>query len=272
MTDFVYSMPIWLTTIVVLAFALAVGLGTSIGVQKLFRIRSTKEEKEVAINLMQVVAAYVGIMIAFAGVQVWQEFSDAKAAVAHEAATASQLYQDLTIFGPETRAARGALRAYVVSITKDEWPRLSKGEGSQVTEAALQRVFAEVGKLSPADNRASAIYEEMLGKMNDLVDYRHDRIVESQAGIPLLLWTIGLGGALLTVAYASAFTPTRFNISMIAGISFALGLVFLFILTVDHPFKGEFSVSNRHLVELTGVFDRLDRLGASSEGKVIELR
>ncbi|MEO6113734.1 MAG: hypothetical protein ABIP07_04715, partial [Sphingomicrobium sp.] len=89
MTDFVYSMPIWLLTIVVLGAALAIGLGVSIGVQRLFRIKSTKEEKEVAINLMQVVAAYVGIMIAFAGVQVWQEFSDAKAAVAHEAAAAS---------------------------------------------------------------------------------------------------------------------------------------------------------------------------------------
>jgi hypothetical protein len=57
-------------------------------------------------------------------------------------------------------------------------------------------------------------------------------------GIPLLLWTIGLVGALLTAAYASAFTPTRFNVLMAAGISFALGLVFLFILTVDHPLQG----------------------------------
>jgi hypothetical protein len=272
MTDLFYSMPIWLATIVVLAVALAIGLGVSIGIQRMFRIRSTAEEREVAVNLMQVVAAYVGIMIAFAGVQVWQDFSDAKAAVAQEAAAASQLYQDLTIFGTETRPARGTLRQYVVSITRDEWPLRADGEGSEATEAALQRVFAEVGKLSPADNRASSIYEEMLEKLNDLVDYRHDRIVESQEGIPLILWTIGLVGSLLTVAYSSAFTPTRFNVLAIGGISLTLGLVFLFILTVDHPFKGEFSVSNRHLVELTGTFDRLDRLAAADEGKVTELK
>lgn len=106
MTDFFYSLPIWLATILVLAVALAIGLGVSIGIQRLFRIKSSAEEKEVAVNLMQVVAAYVGIMIAFAGVQVWQDFSDAKAAVAQEAAAASQLYQDLTIFGAETRPAR----------------------------------------------------------------------------------------------------------------------------------------------------------------------
>jgi len=266
MTDFFYDMPIWLSSIVVLGLALAVGLGTSVGIQRLFRIRSTAEEKEVAVNLMQVVAAYVGIMIAFAGVQVWQDFYEAKAAVAHEAATASQLYQDLTIFGPEATSARRALRYYVRSITRDEWPSLHEGKGSEATEAAMQRVFAEVGRLDPADNRKAAIYEEMLDKLNELVDFRHDRIVESQAGIPLILWTIGLVGSLLTVAYASAFTPTRFNIMAIVGISLTLGLVFLFILTVDHPFKGEFSVSDRHLVELSGEFDRLDRLAGEVRG------
>ena len=102
---------------------------SSIGLRALFRIKATTEEKDVAINLMQVVAAYVGIMIAFSGVQVWQDYSTAKGAVSHEAATAAELYQDLSIYGPETRAARSDLRAYVESITQDEWPRLSQGRG-----------------------------------------------------------------------------------------------------------------------------------------------
>ncbi|MGI8705291.1 MAG: hypothetical protein ACR2JJ_05790 [Sphingomicrobium sp.] len=125
--------------------------------------------------------------------------------------------------------------------------------------AALQNVFTQIGRLDPQENRTTEIYSEMLGKLNDLVEFRHDRIIESQLGVPLILWTIGLVGSLLTVAYASAFTPTRMNIMMIAGISLTLGLVFLFILTVDHPFKGEFSVSNRPLLELPAEFERLDR-------------
>jgi len=272
MTDWFYSLPLWLSTVLVLSVALAIGLGSSLGLQRLFRIKSTKEEKEVAINLMQVVAAYVGIMIAFAGVQVWQDFTEAKNAVSEEAATASQLYQDLTIFGPETRDARIAVRHYVTSIVEDEWAMLKQGKGSEATEASLQRLFNEIGKLNPADNRAGAIYEEMLEKLNDLVDLRSDRIVESQTGIPVILWTIGLVGSLLTVAYASAFTPTRYNIMMIAGIALTLGLVFLFILTVDYPFKGEFSVSNARLVELSAEFDRLDQMGTAMQGKTTELR
>jgi len=272
MTDWFYSMPIWVSSILVLGLALAIGLAGSLGVQKVLRLKVNAEEREVAINLMQVVAAYVGIMIAFAGVQVWQDFTDSRNAVTEEAATVSQLYQDLSIFGPETMPARAALRNYVISIARDEWPMLSKGNGSEATETALQDLFMEVGRLNPADNRAGAIYEEMLGKLNDLVDLRHDRIVDSRNGIPAILWTIGLVGGLLTVAYASAFTPTRYNVFMTAGIALTLGLVFLFILTVDYPYKGEFSVSSAPLTDLLPEFDRLDRMGAAMQGHITELR
>lgn len=272
MTDWFYSLPLWLSSILVLGLALAIGLAGSLGVQKLLRLKVNSEEREVAINLMQVVAAYVGIMIAFAGVQVWQDFTDSKNAVSGEAATVAQLYQDLTIFGPETGAARSALKNYVVSVTRDEWPMLRRGMGSESTEIALQTVFKEIGKLNPSDNRSSAIYEEMLGNLNELIDFRHNRIVDSRNGIPGILWTIGLVGGLLTIAYASAFTPTRYNVFMTAGIALTLGLVFLFILTVDYPFKGQFSVSNAPLTELLSEFDRLDRMGAEVNREKSALR
>lgn len=149
MTDWFYALPVWLATILVLGTALAVGLGSSLGLRSLFKLQPTKEEKEVAINLMQVVAAYVGIMIAFAGVTVWQDFADARAAVSHEAATASELYQGLTVYGPETAAARSDLRTYVASIVSDEWPRLGEGRSSEATAAALADLFQQIGRLSP---------------------------------------------------------------------------------------------------------------------------
>jgi hypothetical protein len=270
MTNWFYAMPIWASTIIVLGASLAIGLGASLGVKKVLRLNVNAEEREVAINLMQVVAAYVGIMIAFAGVQVWQDFTDSKNAVSQEAAVAAELYQDLTIFGPETVPARQALRNYIGSVTHDEWPLLSRGEGSPKTLVALHGLFNEIGKLSPSDNRASAIYSEMLGKLNSLVDYRRDRIVDAGDGIPTILWAIGIVGGLLTVAYASAFTPTRYNVFMTAGIALTLGLLFLFILTVNYPYKGEFSVSNRQLVALQAEFDQLDKMGLHGQATAMQ--
>ena len=262
MIDFFYSLPIWLATILVLGAALAIGVGSSLGLRSLFHLQPTDEEREAAVSLMQVVAAYIGIMIAFAGVEVWQDFAEAENAVHREAGSAAELYRDLTTYGPETMDARKDLRAYFASIVKDEWPLLSEGRASYSTEVALTKLFDGIGKIRPQDHRDSAIYSESFTNLNDLVVLRRDRLIHSQSGIPLILWMVGLVGSILIVSYTATFAPTRTNVMMIAGISLTLGLVFLFILIVDQPYKGEFSVSSRELAELSAKFDLLDRLSA----------
>lgn len=267
MAELFHSLPLWLAALLVLLVAVAIGLGSSLGVHVLFRLKPTQEERDVAINLMQVVAAYIGIMLAFAAVVVWQEFGDAEVAVHQEAATAAELYRDLTTYGPETGATRKELRVYVDSVITDEWPRLRQGNSSPKTEIALGRLFEEIGKISPQDSRGSAIYQEAFSKLNDMVVLRRDRIIASQTNVPLIFWMVGLIGSTLTIAYASAFSHSRYNVMMISGTAITLGLVFLFILIVDQPFKGNLRTPSSDFLELPAMFDRLDQLIAKDEGK-----
>jgi len=266
MTELYYSVPGWVSTLLVLGLSVVIGIGSSVGLQILFKLKPTDEEKEIAINLMQVVAAYIGIMLAFASVVVWQHFADAEVAVHQEAATAAELYRDLTAYGPESQAARDDLRTYIGSILSDEWPSLGEGKASVATENALGRLFQEVGRIDPEDNRDSAIYEESFSKLNELVVIRRDRIIASKTSIPLIFWLVGLAGSIVTIAYASAFSRSRYNLAMISGASMTLGLVFLFILHVDQPFKGQFRIPSDDFRELSATFDRLDQLVLTDKG------
>jgi hypothetical protein len=81
--------------------------------------------------------------------------------------------------------------------------------------------------------------------------------------MPVILWIVGLFGSILIVAYTATFRMNRVNVMMISGISLALGLVFLFILAVDRPFMGEFSVNSVELQGLSQKFDVIDRLSGS---------
>ena len=260
MIDFFYSLPLWLIIILVLATSLAVGLASSFGLRAALRLRSTDDDRAHAVSLMQVVAAYIGILIAFAGVQVWQDFSDAESAVQREAASASQIYRGLVTFGPETTPARVSLRRYINSVVVDEWPLLSRGQTSLRTEIALFRLYEAVGELKPVDGRGTTIYAEVFTNLNELVELRRDRLIHSNSSMPVILWIVGLFGSVLIVSYTATFKPSRTNIMMISGISLALGLLFLFILIVDRPYKGEFSVSSSQLAHLSAKFDLLDRL------------
>ena len=264
MVEFFYGLPIWAATALVLGLSLAIGLGSSFGLRRLFRLHSSDDETESAVSLMQVVAAYIGILIAFAGVQVWQDFADAENAVHREASSAAQLYRDLSTYGPETAPARQEVRAYAASIVTDEWPLLSKGEASDKTEVALFKLFDAVGRIRPADHRDSAIYAEIFSNLNDLVELRRDRLMHSRSGMPMILWIVGLFGSILIVAYTATFKHSRTNVLMIGGISVALGLVFLFILVVDRPYMGDYHVDNAELIGLPDKFDTIDRLSAEA--------
>ena len=157
MTDFFYSLPIWLAGILVLALAVAVGLGSSIGVHRVLQLKPTDEEREIAINLMQVVAAYIGIMLAFSGVAVHTSPTQTLRCIRKRPVRRNYIaISRRTVPRRKQRAVISEI--YVASILKDEWPALPDGRGSVVTEAALSQMFVEVGKLNPQSNRDSAIY------------------------------------------------------------------------------------------------------------------
>ncbi len=265
MIEFFYGLPFWLATLLVLAISLALGLASSFGLRSLLHLKWSEGDGERAISLMQVVAAYIGILIAFAGVQVWQDYSDAENAVHREAASAAQLYRNLSTYGPETLAARQALRAYVESVIKDEWPLLPEGQANPRTEIKLFKLFDTIGQIQPGNARDTTIYQEAFKDLNDLVVIRRDRLIHGQAAMPMILWVVGLFGSVLLLAYTATFPPTLPNVVMVSGLSMALGLVFLFILTVDRPFSGKFSVKADELAQLSAKFDLLDRLSQMEE-------
>jgi ABC-type multidrug transport system fused ATPase/permease subunit len=267
MLDFLLDLRLWQLTIVVLGIAFAVGLGFSVGIRKIFRINPTAAQADLAIDLMQVTSTYIGILLAFAGVLAWQDFRDAGTAVENEAGVASQLYRDLSVYGPQMAPARAALRTYVNSVIVDGWPLLREGKRSPEAETKLLALFEDVTAVTPTNEREVAIYNEAFSRLNDLVSMRRQRLATSRAQIPPVLWIVALIGSILTLAYASAFVTSRYAALMIGGTSLTIGLLFLFLLSVDFPFRNRNGVTPQPFIELTGVFDKVDRFSEAAASR-----
>ena len=265
MLDFLLGLRLWQLTVVVLGISFAIGWGSSVGIRKIFRLNTTDEQADLAIDLMQVTSTYIGILLAFAGVLAWQDFRDASAAVESEAGVTSLLYRDLSVYGPEMNPARQAVRDYVRSVIVDGWPLLREGKRSPITEQKLLNVFNDVASVTPGDERQSAIYQEVFSQLNQVVAMRRQRMAASRAQVPPVLWIVAVVGSILTIAYASAFVSTRYASLMIAGTSVTIGLLFLFLLSVDYPFRNRNGVSYQPFVELTSIFDAIDRSTAAAK-------
>lgn len=259
MLDFLLGLKLWQLTVVVLGISLGVGLGFSVGIRKIFRLNPSTQQADLAIDLMQVTSTYIGILLAFAGVLAWQDNRDAATAVENEAGVASMLYRDLSAYGPEMDPARDALKKYVDSVIVDGWPLLREGKRSPLAETKLLVVFDDVATVAPTDERQSAIYQEAFSQLNQLVAMRRQRLAASRAEIPPVLWIVALIGSILTIAYASAFVSSRYASLMISGTSLTIGLLFLFLLSVEYPFRNRNGVTPQPFIELSAVFERVDR-------------
>jgi hypothetical protein len=257
MLDFYLNLPIWLGAMLVLGTAVVICVGGHVLVRRLAPNAAPKQETEYAVALMAVVGAFIGIMLAFAALQVWEDYAEADAAVAHEAASLSELYRDLSVYGDETLKARDAEKAYVRAVLQDEWPRLAHGESGPKAVAALIQLYREAGALQPADARQTVLYGEIFKQLNEVVQHRRERTVASRAALPGLFWAVVLIGSAVIVGFTFVFPATRVNALLTAGLAISLGLIFIFILSVDHPFAGRYAVDNKELRDLLPLFDQI---------------
>ena len=60
---------------------------------------------------------------------------------------------------------------------------------------------------------------------------------------------------------------SRYALLMIGGTSLTIGLLFLFLISVDYPFRSRNGVSNQPLVELISIFDTIDRYPGHSRAE-----
>jgi uncharacterized membrane protein YozB (DUF420 family) len=260
----ILQLPIWLTTFVVLSLCVGVSIGGHVAVRAAIPKNIPRQETELAVALMAVIAAFIGIMLAFSAVQVWEGFGSAEKAVADEAAATAQLYRDLAVYGDESLAARKALTAYVQAAVNDEWPKMAGGEQSPKTAAALVEVFRNLATIEPSSSRQTVIYTEAFQKLNQVVEHRRARLLASRTTLPPLFWLVALMGSAIIVSYTFVYPATPMNLFLVAGLAVSLGLIFVFIVEVEHPFAGSVSVEPSEMQSLLPLFQKLNAAAAAA--------
>ncbi|THD82612.1 MAG: DUF4239 domain-containing protein [Phenylobacterium sp.] len=257
MTD-ILQLPIWVTTLAVLSLCVAICVGGHLAVRAAIPKNLPRQETELAVALMAVIAAFIGIMLAFSAVEVWEGFGSAEKAVADEAAATAELYRDLSVYGDESLPARKALTTYVQTAVDDEWPKMAEGEQSPKTAAALVEVFRNLAAIEPTSPRQTVIYTEAFQRLNLVVEHRRARLLTSRTTLPPLFWLVALLGSAIIVGYTFVYPATPMNLFLIAGLAVSLGLIFVFILEVEHPFAGSVSVEPTEMQGLLPLFEKLN--------------
>ncbi len=241
---FLYDLSDFMMGTVIVGAYLVVTLSAYGLFHRIFPREFTDEEQDRALGFSNVVATVTGLLLAFSAVSVWDSFSSASDAVSQEATIAGELQRDLgTYNSPESLKVRESLRDYVKVVVKDEWPAMARGEASPEAWEKFDHLFHLAARIYPASPRDEILLGEIWGRLNEMAGLRRSRIETSQSEVPLSLWTVVLIGTAISFALTFPLPINRFNVTMIGSFAVAMGLVFYFIIAMDHPFAGSQSVS-----------------------------
>jgi hypothetical protein len=210
--------------------------------------RTTSYEIRAAHNdragfILAVIGVVYAVLLAFVAIGVWERFQQAEERTYEEAGSLATVYRDAGSFR-EGASLRATLRAYVKSVIDDEWPRMTRGERSSISNALLEAVDRDIRALRVTTASQADIQQQMLAAMDTALMDREARLTIDSNGINGIMWFVLVVGAFVTVffTYLFGFDRTLMQFLMIGALSFLIGLVLFLILALDYPFQGGISV------------------------------
>ncbi|KVC89114.1 hypothetical protein WI77_02725 [Burkholderia ubonensis] len=244
---FLYNIPAAAMGALIVTTTLAAALLGYAAFRRVLPARIDAEQRGMIVAMLSAVTTINSLLVAFSAVSVWSSYQAATDTVAAEAACATELSRDLAAFrvaGTGADAARRALADYLARVVDDEWPQMQQhGRADPRAEAAFDRMFAAINRVTPADERERVLLAQAMARANEMVKYRQARLQNLESAMPGTLWAVMLVSSSLSLLLLYALPGTRFNVGLVSIWAVTLGLAFFFVLAVDRPFAGEVSVS-----------------------------
>lgn len=255
LVDFLYSHPTWEIGLLLIVIWTGLSLLGLYIFHRMVDVHMRREDTETVGLTYAIVAVVYAVLLAFIVVDVFDAFSKGEEVVTAEANKVSTLLLDASGLPPQMGSVVHAdLEKYLDIVTKSEWPSQRTGKlDTAVFEpgwTVVAHLDALLASFEPATLGQNVNKGEMLHGMNDLIKARRTRILAAKAHLPVVVWEILLLGGAVSVAYTYLFGAHSFGIHLgVTGlIAATIALVFVLIIALDYPFRGEVSVSDAPFV------------------------
>jgi hypothetical protein len=158
----------------------------------------------------------------------------------------SNLYRDAEAFpGPERAKIQRGLVCYAATVVDKEWRTMVDGERSPVAEKQYEQIWKNYYELTPHTDKEMAFYQESLTRLNELGQYRRQRLLEARDSFPAILWVFLIAGAVAMIGYTYllGWKESRLNAIGVAGLAGLSALALFLVFSMNHPFSGSLRVT-----------------------------
>jgi ABC-type multidrug transport system fused ATPase/permease subunit len=215
-------------------------------VRRLVPVTREGFDAEVSSQVLGVVAALFGLLLAFVIVIEYQNLGDAQGNVAREADALAAIIRDSQAFPePAGQQVRTAVGAYVREVVDGEWPRMRDGHDSPRAWSAVSGMYTAFQTVEPRTARATAFYGDAVRQLNEALIARRDRLASASGGLPAIIAALILVGSLVILGYATLVGSRSFWFHAIGAgaIAVVVGFSLVVVLALSFPFSGDLAIS-----------------------------
>ena len=242
------DVPIWLLLILVVGAIVGVILGLVWLIRRLVPPVREGFDAEVSSQLLGVVAALFGLLLAFIVVIAYQNYGDSQSNVSNEADALAAIVRNSDAF-PQLDGAhvRAAVGTYVRAVVADEWPRMHHGKDSARAGAAVAGMYRAIQGVDPKSSKAVAFYDDSVQQLSSALDGRRNRLDDARGGLPWVIGVLLVVGSIVIMGYTVLVGSRNFWFHAIgaSAVAIVLGLSLVVLLDLSYPFSGDLSVGSR---------------------------
>jgi Protein of unknown function (DUF4239) len=255
MGEWLLNLPIpWMTFIIFAATYLIAACVYLAVVRLAVDDRRARAFKALSPAMLPPLGVIFGLLVGFVAVQVWNDFDNAKLAVATEASALRSVVLLAEILPDEQRIHVGTLvNRHIDEAVNQEWPAMAQ---HRLTLASSPTALLEALQLTllmkPQDESQRGTQREMVAELNAALDAWHRRISISQSGVGPIEWAaILLMGLCMLIAIAIVHSDNRSTCAItVALFATTIALSALVIAAYSRPFSGAISVGPELLKQI----------------------
>ena len=134
---------------------------------------------------------------------------------------------------------------------------MEHGKSSPEAWELLDEMRASIETLHPTNDAQTVLYDNELQRLHELGDARRARLLQSEEGLPTILWAVLLVGGVIVVGFTYLFglQSTLIHLLMVASLALIISLVLFTVAALDFPFEGDIT---NHPDALEQVLDRFE--------------
>jgi hypothetical protein len=251
LTNFFYSHATWVVAIVVIGVWTGLSLLGLVIFNKFSSAEHRHKDTETVGLTYAIVAVVYAVLIGFIVVNVFESSAKGDEIATSEANQLSNLKLDsVGLSTEESTLIRQSVNKYLDIVIQKEWPAQQAGnledEVFQPGWTQLSVLSTQLASYEPTTAGQGVTKGAMLAVMDQVVEARRNRIEAAGDHVPSVIWDILMLAGAIAVVYTYLFGAHSFKIHLaITGlIAATISLVFVLIIALDYPFRGEVSVSD----------------------------